>query len=195
MTENCRNGRRVWLHGSVAAAAGLAAVVALSGAAGAAPAHPASPFAAQARTLGMNSAQAQALQHRADSYVTEQGGTQVSVDRVRLSDGSTIILALPSGKYTDGKEKNGTAVAAYTCGYGHFCAYSGTNFTGDVKDMFQCAEYSIPWSGRGSWKNNQTTGTVANFESSDHVSRWHDGGAYSQDNDADWSWVWYVRNC
>jgi hypothetical protein len=89
----------------------------------------------------------------------------------------------------------GPSSATYTCGYGHFCAYSGPNFTGDVIDMYQCAEYSIPWSGHGSWINNQTTGTVAQFRSDDHVNRWHDTGAYDSDDDADWSWVWYVRNC
>ncbi|WP_405464167.1 hypothetical protein OG783_09075 [Streptomyces jietaisiensis] len=61
--------------------------------------------------------------------------------------------------------------------------------------MYQCAECSIPWSGNGSWINNRTTGTVARFRSDDHVTRWRDGGAYSNDPVADRTWVWYLRNC
>lgn len=195
MTENQRNGRRVWVHGTIATAAAIASAVGMAGAASATPRHAAAPFAAQAEALGLNSAQAKALQSRADSYLSERGGTQIAANKIKFTGGSTLVLALPGANQSYGKEQNGTAIASYTCGYGHFCAFSGINFTGDVIDMYRCAEYSIPWSGHGSWKNNQTTGTVANFESDDHISRWHDRGAYSQDEDADWSWVWYVRNC
>jgi hypothetical protein len=195
MTENRRNSRRAWLRGTVAAAAGLTVAVAMAGTASATPSQVTAPFAAQAEALGLSSAEAKALQGRADAYLAEEGGTQIAANKIRVTDGTTLVLALPNGRPAYGKDRSGTALASYTCRYGHFCAYSGINFTGDVIDMYQCAEYSMPWSGHGSWKNNQTTGTIANFESSDHVSRWHDGGAYSQDGDADWSGVWYVRNC
>lgn len=180
---------------AMSGAATTAQAAATSGTAGAAPRHATAPFAAQGKSLGLNSAQVKALQSRADSYLDERGGTQIAANKIRLADGSTLVLALPAAKGSLGKEQNGPALASYACNYGHFCAFSGPNFTGDVIDMYQCAEYSIPWSGYGSWKNNQTPGTVANFESSDHVSRWHDRGAYSQDTNADWSWVWYLRNC
>jgi hypothetical protein len=61
--------------------------------------------------------------------------------------------------------------------------------------MYNCTEYDMPWSSLGSWINNQTPGTRAQFRSSDHVTRWSDSGAYDSDASADWSWVWYVKPC
>jgi hypothetical protein len=78
---------------------------------------------------------------------------------------------------------------------GHFCAYSGINFTGQAIDMFACRDYTIPWAGRGSWINNQTSGTRAQFKSSDGVVRWTSDQPYTDDRGADWSWVHRVRPC
>ena len=51
----------------------------------------------------------------------------------------------------------GVVSPQYTCRSGHFCAFSGPNFTGDTRDWVACGiNDPIPWSGVGSWINNQT---------------------------------------
>ncbi|MEU6557103.1 hypothetical protein ABZ915_43725 [Streptomyces sp. NPDC046915] len=154
---------------------------------------PAGSSAAQTRELGLTSAEATALQNRVDAYIASVGGTQIAADRIRLGTGAVLTLALPS---TAGADRGEAAqVASYTCRYGHFCAYSDVNWSGDVIDMYHCADYKIPWFGNGSWINNQTPGTQAGFKDNDFVVRWADPGAYSSDDVADWSWVHYVKNC
>jgi hypothetical protein len=195
MTGQRHNGRRTSLYATLAAAASLATVMAMAGAAGADARPSPTPFAAQAQALGLNTGEAKTLQSKADAHLAEEGGTQIAANKIRLTDGSLLVLALPGAHPTYGKDSNGKDLAQYPCNFGHFCAFSGTYFTGDVRDYFKCRENPMPFTGRGSWENNQYTGTVANFESSDHVSRWHDDGAYSQDEDADWTWVVWLRNC
>ncbi|MEV5201126.1 hypothetical protein [Streptomyces sp. NPDC053720] len=38
-------------------------------------------------------------------------------------------------------------------------------------------------------------GTVAQFKDNTATVRWVDGGAFAQDDTADWSWVLFVNNC
>ena len=48
-------------------------------------------------------------------------------------------------------------VAAVHLSFCYFCAFSGPNFTGDTRDWVACGiNDPIPWSGVGSWINNQT---------------------------------------
>lgn len=91
-------------------------------------------------------------------------------------------------------ESNGMGIAA-TCARGHFCAYSGINFTGQVIDMVRCENRSIPWFGHGSWINNQTGGARAQFKDNTGTVRWTSDAPYTDDRDADWSWVHSVRPC
>ncbi|MFJ4481391.1 hypothetical protein ACIP3D_03480 [Streptomyces longwoodensis] len=185
---------RVRARGLVAAAAGLSAVLALTGTATAEAAPvPAGGFAAQAEALGLTAAEAHTLQDRADAYLAEVGGTQVAANRIRMGAGAVLTLALPTTAGARQGVSPGTA--AYTCGYGHFCAYSDPYRSGDVIDMYACASYKIPWFGDGSWENNQTRGTRAQFRDNQFIVRWTDRGAYDNDDVADWSWVHYVTNC
>lgn len=162
--------------------------------ASAATSHP--DFAAQATSAGLTSAQAQSLQARVNNYLAETGGTQVAINEISLS-GANIFLTLPG--QTQSRDLTTGAVSpqsvAASCNYGHMCAYANQNFSGDTIDMYTCGNYSIPWVGTGSWINNQTTGTRAQFKSSDGVTRWTSAGAYTNDPSADWSWVWHVQNC
>jgi hypothetical protein len=82
-----------------------------------------------------------------------------------------------------------------TCARGYFCAYPGINFTGTPINMVNCVDRSIPWVAHGSWINNQTGGARAQFKSSDGVVRWTSDAPYTDDRDADWSWVYQVRPC
>lgn len=180
--------RRTGARGVVAGSASLAAVLAMCGTAtaGTAPGQTGEP--------GLTSAEATALQNRVDAYIADVGGTQIAADRIRLGTGAVLTLALPGRAVGAGRGET-TRAASYACRYGHFCAYSDVNWSGDVIDMYYCADYKIPWFGNGSWINNQTPGTQAGFKDWDFVVRWVDPGAYSSDDVADWTWVNYLKNC
>ncbi|NKQ23201.1 peptidase inhibitor family I36 protein [Streptomyces galbus] len=111
---------------------------------------------------------------------------------VAVATGISAVLTMAS---TADAATNSAATATASCPYKYFCAYPGGNFTGTPILMYNCTEYDMPWSSLGSWINNQTPGTRAQFRSSDHVTRWSDSGAYDSDASADWSWVWYVKPC
>lgn len=108
-----------------------------------------------------------------------------------LIGGSSTASAADAATHSAGA----AAAAAASCPYKYFCAYPGANFTGTPIPMYNCTEYDIPWTTVGSWINNQTPGTRAQFRSSDHVTRWTDTGAYDSDASADWSWVYWVKPC
>jgi hypothetical protein len=86
--------------------------------------------------------------------------------------------------------------AMAVCARGHFCAWSGINFTGEKIDMVACnVDRYIPWLGRGSWINNQTGGARAQFKDNNKITRWTSDAPYTEDRDADWGWVNYVQAC
>jgi hypothetical protein len=87
------------------------------------------------------------------------------------------------------------APATVTCARGYFCAYPGINFTGEPIRMYTCIDYGIPWYGHGSWINNQTGGARAEFKDDQRITRWVSDVPYTDDRDADWSWVHRVRPC
>ena len=114
---------------------------------------------------------------------------------VAIATGFSAALTMASTADAATHSAGTAAAAAASCPYKYFCAYPGANFTGTPILMYNCTEYDMPWSSVGSWINNQTPGTRAQFRSSDHVTRWTDDGAYDTDASADWSWVWYVKPC
>ncbi|MER6564079.1 hypothetical protein ABT300_41445 [Streptomyces sp. NPDC001027] len=60
--------------------------------------------------------------------------------------------------------------SAPSVSYGYFCAFSGQKDTGTSIPMWHCTRCRIPWTANGSWTNNQTTGTIANFLDDSGVS-------------------------
>ncbi|WP_178880368.1 peptidase inhibitor family I36 protein [Streptomyces acidiscabies] len=114
---------------------------------------------------------------------------------VAVATGFSAALTMASTAGAATHSAGTAAKVAASCPYEYFCAYPGRNFTGTPILMYHCVEREIPWTSVGSWINNQTPGTSAQFRSSDHVTRWRDGGAYSWDTDADWSWVYWVKPC
>ncbi|MFJ9629585.1 hypothetical protein ACIRU8_17940 [Streptomyces sp. NPDC101175] len=151
-------------------------------------------FSAQARELGLTTSQARELQARADTYVATTGGTQVSVNKILLGDRGEIELALPGGKTGPSANAVRKPLVELCPGY-TMCAWKNTWYTGDKISMWACYNYRIPWLENGSWINNQSKGTVANFLDDYGVSQWHDAGAFSQDPDAPWYWVHWIKNC
>ncbi|WP_405813939.1 hypothetical protein OG241_05185 [Streptomyces sp. NBC_01390] len=176
-----------------------AAVLALSFSAGASSAStPAdiSPYASQAKQAGLTATQTAALQGEVGRYLAQTGGKQVAANVIDLGGKHLMFVALP-GEAHPRDMTNGVLAdpCALPVAYGYFCAYSGRNYTGTPIPMWKCALYRIPWTANGSWINNQTTGTVANFLDNNGVSGWHDSGAFSADDDAPWYWVHWVKNC
>ncbi|WP_051385988.1 hypothetical protein [Actinokineospora inagensis] len=177
-----------WIGWTVAALVTAAASVAAS--AVAADATPS--YTAQARAAGLSAAQAKDLQATVNGYIAKTGGRQIAANEIAL-DGATIYVALP-GERTARDLSTGNQLAG-TCNYLHMCAWQYPNYTGTVIDMFACHDYAIPWADPGSWINNQRTGTVARFLDSNHNTGWSDPGAFSQDPNAPWWWVFWIRDC
>lgn len=179
---------------AIASLAMITGMVVFPASAGAATSQP--DFAAQASSLGLTSAQEQSLQTRVNGYLAKMGGVQVAVNQIHLT-GADLYLTLPGETHARDLSAGATgphSVAA-SCSYYHMCAYQGTNFSGNILDMYACDEYFIPWTNTGSWINNQSTGTRAQFKDNTNTTRWTSPGAYSDDPNADWSWVAYVQNC
>ncbi|MFE3943785.1 hypothetical protein ACFXPV_18225 [Streptomyces sp. NPDC059118] len=153
----------------------------------------AAAFAAQAHKEGLTDADAAALQRRVDGYLTTMGGKQVAANKIDLGGGSSVVLTLPGEKRA--RELTGTKRILDSCDSKTFCAFQNAQWWGDQIQMFRCDDYIIPWTTIGSWINNQTTGTVAQFKDNTATVRWVDGGAFAQDDSADWSWVLFVNNC
>lgn len=176
-----------------------AAVLGLSFGAGAASAGATgavSPYAAQVKQAGLTATQTAALQDEVDRYLAQTGGKQVAANVIDLGGKHLMYVALPGEAHP--RDMTGGALVDHCwpgVDSGYFCAYAGLNFTGTSIPMYSCARYPIPWTADGSWINNQTMGTVANFLDDSGVSRWNDGGAYNEDEDAPWYWVHWVKNC
>ncbi|MET9550730.1 peptidase inhibitor family I36 protein [Streptomyces sp. NPDC006627] len=89
-----------------------------------------------------------------------------------------------------------TPAAAADCPAGNFCMFSGPDFTGAQFNLYRCDKYELSnWEGYGSWINNQTPGTRAQFLDQNHNVIYTTPGAYSASSSHNWTPVWYVRNC
>ena len=155
-----------------------------------------SPYASQAKQAGLTASQTSALQNEVDRYLAQMGGKQVAANVIDLGGKNLMFVAVPGEAHPRDMTKGALVDHCWPgVDSGYFCAYGGLNFTGTSIPMYNCARYRIPWTADGSWINNQTTGTVANFLDDSGVSRWNDGGAYNEDDDAPWYWVHWVKNC
>lgn len=155
-----------------------------------------SPYASQAKQAGLTASQTSALQNEVGRYLAQMGGKQVAANVIDLGGKNLMFVAVPGEAHprdmTKGALVNHCSPEIY---YKYFCAFSGPVYTGTSIAMFTCARYRIPWTADGSWYNNQTEGTVANFLDDDGVSRWHDEGATDWDRQSPWYWVHWVQNC
>ncbi|AKH83972.1 hypothetical protein AA958_19285 [Streptomyces sp. CNQ-509] len=159
------------------------------------PAPAQSKYAAQAEGAGLTTAQAAKLQNKMDRYVARTGGTQVAINKIDLNGKGVVLVPLPGQDRAREISADGDVGALYTCNYYHFCAYSGTYYTGSVIDMYYCRSYSIPWAGNGSWDNNQSTGTRARMYGSSGNLIYTTPGAHSWDAVGNWTPVFTVRPC
>ncbi|MEU5031562.1 hypothetical protein [Streptomyces milbemycinicus] len=188
-------------HSRLATAAGLlaAALIGTATPADAQTAASGDSFATQARTAGLSASQAQTLQKRIDTRLAEFGGVQTAANEIKLPSGIELLLPLPGearARDLDAPKQTTNAQAPASCAYYTFCAYEGTNFTGEVLRQVDCDDFfSIPWTSDGSWSNNQSSGTRARMYDEIDFLIYTTPGAYSEDRVGDWEPVWWVDAC
>lgn len=156
-------------------------------------------LAARAHAAGLTSGAISTTQQQVDSFIAVNGGSQVALNQVKFA-GGTATFGVPGA--TEQAAKDGVVVPFDTsCSYYHFCGwkydnYSGSGSAGSKIDLVSCGSYTaISWGSGGSWKNNQSTGTVARMYDSNHNEIYHTPGAYSSDAHANWLPVYYVKPC
>lgn len=150
-------------------------------------------FSAEAQSEGLTAAQASALQAEVEAEIADFGGEQIAPNKVRLGKGVTLTVVVPGEKYVRALSQPVGVRAA--CQHLYFCAYPGTNFTGNEISMFDCRGYQIPWVGNGSWDNNQSTGTRARMYGSGGALIYTTPGARSYDLVGSWTSIYSVRPC
>ncbi|RSS50559.1 hypothetical protein EF909_37850 [Streptomyces sp. WAC01280] len=196
MTEQGNLRTRGWGKAVAALVMALLALVVTPGAAGAASGVDPG-FSAQARSAGLNGTEARSLQKRVDGYLAKTDGTQVGANKIALTGGGELLLALPGEKRArDLDAPNAGLGAAAYCAYTYVCAYSLPNFEGDEMILYTCGKLNrIYWTGTGSWINNQRSTLYAKFYGSNGALGWTSPGGYSEDRNAPWGWVWWLSPC
>ncbi|MEV6393830.1 peptidase inhibitor family I36 protein [Streptomyces sp. NPDC051907] len=169
-----------------------AAVIGMTGPASAA--GGAQGFAAQAERAGLTEQQADGLQQRVDRHLEMYGGTQTAANKIELAGKGEIVAVVPGEQYARNLADAPGAMA--DCPYEDFCMFTGTDFTGDQFNLWQCGTYDLQnWNGPGSWINNQTPGTQAQFLDQAGTVIDVTPGAYSDSPYYDWAPVWHVVPC
>lgn len=175
---------------------GLTAVAMLAAAgtanASAGPGNTLTVFAAQASNAGLDLQQAGVLQAQVDAYLAQVGGAQVAANEIRYAGGASLILPLP-GETRARSLIPERAAEPHGCPYQYLCAYQYTNFTGGEIHAFYCNVFvSMPWGSVGSWRNNQTPGTIGTFVGGSPATT---GPAYSSSSSHNWLPVTHIKAC
>lgn len=169
----------------------------------AAPAHAADsvrqPFAMQAKSARLTQAQTAALKSKVSGYLKKVGGKQIALNEISFP-GGRLRVALPGEAHPrDFTSSAGTQFADSPCldgmNNGWFCAFPQISFQGDDLSWFVCGTYNMPWFGHGSWRNNQTRGTRAQFLNGSGGVIFTTPGAYSASLDYIWTPVFKIKIC
>jgi hypothetical protein len=154
-------------------------------------------FVAQAKAAGLTSAQASALQAKADRYLAKNGGTQIAANRIQQRDGhSELLLAVPGERFARDLSKTTAISPQQNCPYTYLCISRAQNYGGDVVSAYYCnRDVFVPFVGYGSYKNNQTPGTVAQFKNSTHGHYAWSRAAYAGVTSIYVSPIYYVDAC
>jgi len=147
-------------------------------------------FARQAAAAGLSPAQARRLQARVDGYLENLGGVQDAANQIRL-DGATLTLTLPGEERV--RSLTGSILAP-GCSYRYLCAWKYQDYTGDRINYYYCTTVSMPWATFGSFRNNQTYGTVTRFIDINHVAFDY---SESPEDDPNYYWapVYWIDVC
>ncbi|MFI9200430.1 hypothetical protein [Streptomyces sp. NPDC053048] len=126
------------------------------------------------------------------------------VRRTALMAGAATVLAASAGTFTSvtsasaqTSSESAAAFAPRDCPYGYFCGYKKPNFK-ELKFRFKdCYLQEIPdgLTGKGSWYNNQTEGTVAIMYGEHKEFVYATPGAPSSDKNGNWRPIWYIDAC
>ncbi|MBV6703290.1 hypothetical protein KV557_40465 [Kitasatospora aureofaciens] len=190
-------------HKKIATAAAAATLLTLSLSAGTASASTPEPFADQARAAHLTPAQNRALHAEVATYLKRTGGTQTALNVITLP-GETIRVAIPGEAHPRDFVNNPALVPATVSsspclnmnGSGYFCTWSGTEYTGSEADMYYCnTSYNMPFSGTGSYSNDQTIGVRAKFygKYGDYLGS-SQPALYGQPS-YNWYYVWTIVPC
>lgn len=157
------------------------------------------PFARQAVAAKLTPEQAKALRTKVDGYLKTFGGRQVSLNEIELDGGHLRVVVPGESQPRDLSSGSGSGILASPCGgglyTGWFCAYSGSSFTGDQLNWYNCVSYGMPWGTTGSWKNNQYMGTRARFYNGAGGIYQTTPGAYSYSSSYSWLPIYRIRPC
>lgn len=141
-------------------------------------------FAAQVRSASLTSSQASALQAEVNGYLAKMGGTQVAANKIDLNGKGVLVLALP-GESRARDLSSSTPQQTYYCQVGHFCAYQGPLFTGNVLDWYYCNTQWMPWAQVGSYDDEQYPFTTTTF----HEGRNGDESFWAVTRNASFDWT------
>jgi len=150
-------------------------------------------FAAQARSAGLTATQEAGLQAKVDSYLAKTGGTQISPNQIKLQGQGVLVVAVPGDTYAKDLSTPGTVHPNYTCPYLDLCVYSGTSYSGDFINWYYCQLHYAPYITVGSFKDNQSAGTVSVLYLVSGTSTTF--RAPLNDPDIDWKQVYEVKVC
>ncbi|MFK4085034.1 peptidase inhibitor family I36 protein [Kribbella sp. NPDC020789] len=105
-------------------------------------------FASEVR--GLSSTQRQELQHAVNAELAKHGGRQIAANKVLWANGEAATTI----------QSQADAGDPSSCAYGYFCVYTGSGYTGNRTDFYNCRSYTY-YDDFWSYVNNQTGGTVA----------------------------------
>jgi hypothetical protein len=159
----------------------------------------AQPFADQAKAAHLTHAQTTELQSKVNYYLEKVGGKQVALNRIMFNGGQLLVAV--SGEahpmYFDSPVKatddNCNVLTGFETGW--FCAYSKPWYAGDELQWYYCGTYPMPWSGYGSWDNEQYKGTKAQFLDYSRNANYTTPPAASWNHNYNWTPVYYVKPC
>jgi hypothetical protein len=146
----------------------------------------------QAQELGLSRAEAVELQNQVDGYLAKLGGRQVGINKIDLP-GAVLLVPLPGE--AGARDLDDPSIQSHECPYQYFCAYALDYYSGSKLLMFNCTNYTMPFAGVGSYINNQTSHTRAQFKDQNFVVIDTSGPATWAEPYYDWTPVFYVKPC
>ncbi|WP_225828429.1 hypothetical protein [Streptomyces naphthomycinicus] len=158
------------------------------------------PFTEQVRAANLSSEQATALQSEVDRHLRKLSGKQVSPNEIKF-EGGRMLVAVPGEKYPRNFATGQGAQPLYDQCYdgplyaGWFCEYDDEYYQGSKVEWYTCETHTDPFSGKGSWINNQTRGTRARMYDIFGSLIYTTPGSYSSDPTGDWTDVQSVDIC
>ncbi len=126
---------------------------------------PLATFAVPAVAAGpdLSSSEQQELQRAVDAELAKHGGRQVAPNKVVWANGGAA-TTIPYPNQRAARALSSSMGVQWgdpsSCAYGNFCVYTGSGYTGNRTDFYNCRAYTF-YDDFWSYVNNQTSHTVA----------------------------------